>query len=77
MMDQLKNLVKLVENIFRIPDDISHHSFVKRRRVDACPQLWSEDWTVMLGKTLKHKYRYEMIFRKTPGNANKGLSESK
>ena len=73
----VKNLVKLVKNIFRIPNDISHHSFVKRRRVDPCPQLWSEKWTVMLGKSLKHKYRYEMIFRKTPGNANKGLSESK
>ena len=76
----VEKLGQVGENIFRIPNDISHHrlhSFVRRRRVDACPQLWSEEWTVMLGKRLKHKYRYEMIFRKTPGNANKGLSESK
>ena len=44
----------LVENILRIPNDIHHHIFMRGPRVDACPQLWSEDWTLMLGKTLKH-----------------------
>ena len=58
MMNQLKNLVKLIENIFRLPNDKHHRSLVRRRRVDACPQLWSLEWTVMLGKTLKRKYDY-------------------